>query len=446
MIYINIQKYYTKKQLKQIFNYLNSQSLVNNDFFQYINPQIKNYKNINDKFNIFYNSWINFQKKKRIIENYLKKNKINYPTIFNKKERIIIDTFQIDYSNILQNINGYRILNKRIPYSYQILVKKLIKNILLNQIYKQQKIIYNINLIENKINISLYINQNKIKNISYKIDKLLLKYQKKYPLKYKKCKAYLVISSNWKDLLLQSTFKQWTSCLNLFFNSPNKIINYSLINGIKAGNLVAYCIFDLNDNKSIDQIMNDNNYNGLMYQRCFWRCSIKRYINTKNYNNYLFCAQHTSYGTIIQNYITYKYQLFTKINQWLLKLNKKICKINQIIQIFKFPYNIYSDLHSFNQEVQKKNIYLFNINFKKLNNLSTYKINKIKQYINYNKKLFTNDLLALLSVFHYFQQNNIKNINTNQDKYNFILYKYILNKHYVLNNSIKTEKILKNNK
>lgn len=445
MFQIDIWKYYTKKQIRQIFNYLNQQIILNNDFFHYTDYQIKKYLNDNtldlqQRFQRFYLSWINFQNKKRIIQRFNNNNHISYPKIFQNKDRIIIDTFEIDYSNILRDINCHRALNKKIPYSYQILIKKLIKNILIIEIYKNKKISYDINLNDNIIYINQYINETTSKKTKYKIDKLLLKYQKKYPLKYKKCKAHLVVSSNWKDLFLQSTFKQWTSCLNLFVHSSDQHIVYSITNGIKAGNLVAYCILDLQDGKSIDQIMDDNGYHKSMYQQCFWRCSIKRYVNTLNYNNYIFCAEHTSYGTIIQNFITFKYKLFTKLNKWLLQLNTQICQIKNKIQTYKLPYNIYSDLHTFNIDMNGNSIYLFNIDYS--TDLTYKQLTKINKLIEYNNKLFSNDIIALLSVFKFFEENKLDNIISEQDKRKYIINTYMLNNHFILNNSLKTKKIL----
>lgn len=443
---IDIWKYHTKKQIKQIFNFLSKQIIVNNDFFHYTDYQIKKYLNnlqldYNQRFQRFYISWINFQNKKRIIQRFNKIKKIEYPQIFKQNQRIIIDTFQINYSNVIQDINCYRALNKKIPYSYQILIKKLIKNIISSQIYKNKKVTYQINLKQNIVNLIQYITQKKIKIHTYKIDKLLFKYQKKYPKKYQKCKAHLVISSNWKDLLLQSTFKQWTSCINLFIISSDQKISYSMTNGIKAGNLVAYCIYDLDDGISIQQIMDDNGYHGLMYQRCFWRCSIKRYVNKLNYNNYLFCAQHTSYGTIIQNSITYNYKLFSKINEWLIDVNKETCKINNLVQTFKLPYSIYSDLHAFNIEMENPNIYLFNCD--KFNDLTIKNTQKIQKCIQFNQKLFSNDIIAILSVFNYFQENNLNNLISQQQKRQYIINNYMLHKHFVLNNSYNAKKLLK---
>lgn len=44
-------------------------------------------------------------------------------------------------------------------------------------------------------------------------------------------------------------------------------------------------------------------FDGLCYQRCIWRCNIKRLINEENKSDYLFLAENTTYRN--QNSIDY---------------------------------------------------------------------------------------------------------------------------------------------
>lgn len=436
----DIWHYYGKKQIFHIFNQLRKQLIANNNsFFHYTQTQLTNYLNnkelnLSQRFYKFYYSWQSFQNKKRIVERFLKYNAIDYPELFKIKQRIIIDTFNINYQQILRQINVYKAKKVPIQHSYSILIKKTIKSILHNQLFYNKKInIIDINVQLNKIIVQQKL-KDKIKKYQYKLTKFLLKYQKINPKKYSFCKANLVISKNWKDLLLQSTFKQWSSCINLITTNTDNLLMYSCTNGIKAGNLVAYCIFDLQDGKSIDEIMDDNGYRGLMYERSFWRCNIKRYVNKKNFNDYIFCSQHTSYGTIIQNIISYQNDLFNKINIFLKQLNNNLIHQKNQLITYKLPYKVYSDLHSYNAQTQKKYIYYFNINEKKLNQ---HKIKKLKKLIQFNEKLFTNDIIALLSVFGYFK-NNI----SQQNKKQYILNYYLRNKHYILDNTFSLKDII----
>lgn len=445
----NIWNYYGKKEIFNIFNILRKELIANNSaFFHYSQVQLTQYLNnqnskLTDRFYKFYYSWQSFQNKKRIIQRFLNKNKVNYPNYFNQKDRIIIDQIYIDYKTILLEINVCK--SKKIPlqYSYTILIKKIIKDILYNQLFYNKKIkLIDINIQLNKIIIVQLINLKKQKKYTYKLTKFLLKYQKLFPKKYGYCKANIVISKNWQDLLLQSTFKKWSSCINLISTTSDNMLMYSCTNGIKAGNLVAYCIFDYQDNKDINEIMNDNGYHGLMYQRSFWRCNIKRYVNKINYNDYIFCAQHTSYGTIIQNIITYQNDLFNKINLFLINLNNTIKHSNSQIIIYKLPYKIHSDLHSFNDQVSKTHIYYFNQqkiknNFKKITKARKQKFIKLLEF---NQKVFTNDIIALLSVFNHFSLQ----INTEEKKLQYVLNNYLNNKHYILNNTKKIKNIIFN--
>lgn len=155
----------------------------------------------------------------------------------------------IDYEEILNSVNVYKANGKQIPYIYEYLLKKLVRQIVYNHI--SAKAVTNVNVQDNNIEI-LTDNIEK----QYKLIKLIQKFQLLYPNKYKKCNTSLIISSNWKDILFQSTFKQWTSCTNILNSTVDPFLSYTPYEEILNKDLVAYLVLD-NDKYNIDQIMDD---------------------------------------------------------------------------------------------------------------------------------------------------------------------------------------------
>lgn len=415
----------------------------NNSFFHYTVQNLQKYikhpqLDLIQRFNQFYIYWNNFNNQKRILQRYLTLNKpVEYPKIFKTQQRHIINKFTINFNYILTEINTLKLNNKEIPYSYIILIKKLITTILKEKVFPLIKIQFlNINVLENTIEVEINKNQIK-KTYNFKLNKFIKKWQDKFPQLYKNCDAYLIVSSNYKDLLLQSTFKQWTSCLNLINTYIEYKIKYSCINNIRNGNLIAYCILDLHDNKSIDEIMDDISYHGLCYSRCFWRCSIKRLYNVKNLNEYLFIPQSTSYGTIMQNAISYNYKLFVYLNKYINQLNNTLSisfDDTEIYKTFKIMYPMYSDMFTYINKNNQYKLYLFNNN---INNITLYKKKKLIEYAKYNIEVLTSDIIALLNVFKFFDENKIQL--TKQQYINDIYFQkssYILNNSYQLLNKL----------
>lgn len=329
---MNIWKLDTQEDILSWFKFLLKDIRKNNNaFFHYDDKQLTKYcqhprSNLKKRFQSFRLYWQHFNKKKRQVQHFLqtKYKKIKFPEIFKDQERIIIDNIQINYQDILKEINTLLVNKQKIPYEYQTLINKLVKTIISEKILNHQQAIHvlMVNIQKNQIYIQIFQ-----KNIKYtktfKLQKFLLKYQKIYS-QYKFCDAWLVISKNWQDLFLQSTFKQWTSCMNLINTYSDTLIDNSCVNAIKNGNLIAYLVLNLHDQYTIDEILNDNGYNGLAYNRCIWRCNILRYNHTNT--SYLYCAENTSYGTILHNIITYHTNLFKKLNNWLYNLNTTIIK------------------------------------------------------------------------------------------------------------------------
>ena len=86
---------------------------------------------------------------------------------------------------------------------------------------------------------------------------------------------------------------------------------------------------------------------GLCYQRCIWRCNIKRLINQNDINDYLFLAETTTYGNTTQSAITYHKQLLKVLNDWVYKLNQTIFKKfkdTEFIKTYCFEYKMFSDI------------------------------------------------------------------------------------------------------
>ena len=142
---------------------------------------------------------------------------------------------------------------------YVQIIYKLVKDIFLSKILVNDKLInLQVDIYENKIELEYY-NAIQDKNYTkiFKLNKFLFKYQQLYAAEYKNIKAWLIVSCDWKDIFLASTCKQWVSCMNLINTYKDHKIKYSNENYVKSGALVSYLILDVNDGKSIDEIMDD---------------------------------------------------------------------------------------------------------------------------------------------------------------------------------------------
>lgn len=264
MPFKNIWKLHNKEDIFNWYHFLNKDLTTNNtSFFHYETSLLNEYLNnpsLDEEARLskFSKSWENFNERKRIVQRFLnKKNNIQYPDCFNDSDRIIIDEITINFEDILNEINVFKIQEQKIPFSYETLIKKLVKVIIQEQILKGKKIlIINPDLNKNLIYVE-YENHGQVKSKELKLFKFLNKYQHMYP-EYSCCKAWLVVSKNWQDILLQSTFKKWVSCMNLINTYSNEIIRTSNENLIKSGGLIAYLVLNLDDEYTVDDIMNDN--------------------------------------------------------------------------------------------------------------------------------------------------------------------------------------------
>lgn len=149
---------------------------------------------------------------------------------------------------------------------------------------------------------------------------------------------------------------------------------------------------------------------GLSYDRCIWRCNIKRLINENDKNDYLFLAENLTYGTIIQSSLTYYSEILKKLNTWIYNLNKNILKpfnFDELSKTYIFEYPMYSDIF-YLEKNKNYSLTFYNLeNIEKmLSKISNKEKNKIRKICNKNIELLTYDLLALLNVFKHFMENN----------------------------------------
>jgi hypothetical protein len=242
---IDFWKLQNSDEIDYIYKSLKSDLLkYNNSFFHYPNEKVQTLltdstaKDSEEDYYQFILSWENFNNHKHILNHFFKSNKLNYPAIFESNNRICIDEITINYSSILNEINVLKINKKPIPYIYTQIITKLIKNIIQTKyLSANEKFLYlNVNFQKNNIELQLLnveFQKEYIKN--FKLNKFLLRYQRIYPSEFKEIKAWLMVSSNWKDIFLSSTFKQWTSCMNMINTYSDILVKYSNENYVRSG-------------------------------------------------------------------------------------------------------------------------------------------------------------------------------------------------------------------
>lgn len=240
---INFLKLQNSDDIEFIYNKLITNLLkYNNSFFHYPKEKLDILVNDNSKLTEedyfqFILKWENFNNHKHLLTHFFKSHTLHYPDIFKESERICIDEISISYEKILEEINVFKIKQLPIPYIYSQLISKLVKNIIISKVLKpfEKFILLNINLDNNNIELTyqnLQLNKEYFK--TYKLTKFLLRYQKIYPNEYKQLKAWLIVSSNWKDIFFSSTFKQWTSCMNMINTYSDILVKYSNENYVKS--------------------------------------------------------------------------------------------------------------------------------------------------------------------------------------------------------------------
>jgi len=68
-------------------------------------------------------------------------------------------------------------------------------------------------------------------------------------------------------------------------------------------------------------------------------------------------------------------------------------------------YPMYSDMFTYINKNNQYKLYLFNNN---INNITLYKKKKLIEYAKYNIEVLTSDIIALLNVFKFFDENKIQ--------------------------------------
>jgi hypothetical protein len=235
----------SQEEIKEIYDCLNNDLFKNNNkFFHFTDCDLVKYmRNPNNstvyRFNKFKRNWENFNNHKQLLYHFFQHHTVNYPEIFKDKKRHIIAEIEIDYHEILQDINALKVNGERIPYVYTQIITKLINDIIHTKILHEYKIItIDVDILKNKIEVE-YENVviGKVYEKIYKLNKFLNKYQSIYPELYKTITAWLIISADWQDLFLSSTFKQWVSCMNLINTYKDHKIKYSNENYVKSGRI-----------------------------------------------------------------------------------------------------------------------------------------------------------------------------------------------------------------
>lgn len=240
----------TDDDIESLYSVLNEHLNENNKFYFHFdndqlhefikNPKIKS----NTRFKQFKQNWENFNTHKQLLYHFFHHNTVNYPKIFKNNNRILIKEITINYKEILNEINILRINKCEISYAYTQLILKLVRSIIIKKVLeKNQNIITcEIDLYNNKILVEYFdIDRNSNYNKEYKLTKFLLKYQSLYPEEFEHLNAWLIISADWKDIFLSSTFKQWVSCMNLINTYKDHKIKYSNENYVKSGRIS--CVF-----------------------------------------------------------------------------------------------------------------------------------------------------------------------------------------------------------
>lgn len=240
---IDILKLQNFEEIENIYNSAKTELIkYNNMFFHYDHNKLQNILTAKTEltdadFTQFIYNWENFNNHKHILSHFFKSHQLIYPEIFLQSSRICIDEISISYIEILEEINVLKINKLPIPYIYTQLINKLVKNIVKNKILKSNEnyIDLKIDIIKNTIELIFFnLDQQKEYTKNYKLNKFLLRYQRIYPNEYKTLKAWLIVSSNWKDIFLSSTFKQWTSCMNMINTYGDILVKYSNENYVRS--------------------------------------------------------------------------------------------------------------------------------------------------------------------------------------------------------------------
>lgn len=252
---LDILKLQGPDEIEDIYTELNKNLIqYNSAYFHFNENELPKYIKCETnspkfRFNKFKRNWENFNNHKQLLFHFFNHNSVAYPAIFNNNNRICIAEVSINFQDILEEINVLKINKQKISYAYYQIIYKLIKQILINHILAESELLLlSVDIELNLIKVEYKkLSDNNIIIKEYKLNKFLYKYQTIYPDEYKNIKGWLIVSCNWQDIFLSSTFKQWTSCMNLINTYSDTLIDNSCVNAIKNGNLIAYLVLNLHD-------------------------------------------------------------------------------------------------------------------------------------------------------------------------------------------------------
>jgi hypothetical protein len=255
---LNIWKLQSPEEIEECYFELNKNlAEYNSSYFHFNDTDLSKYIKCETnspklRFNKFKRNWENFNNHKQLLFHFFNHHRVDYPDIFKQNSRICIAEVSINFQDILEEVNVLRINQHKIPYTYYQIIYKLVKQILINHILAETELLLltvDIELNQIKIEYKDLITDHIILK-EYKLNKFLYKYQNIYPDDYKNINAWLIVSNNWQDIFLSSTFKQWTSCMNLINTYKDKKIKYSNENYVKSGALVSYLVLNTGDRKN----------------------------------------------------------------------------------------------------------------------------------------------------------------------------------------------------
>jgi hypothetical protein len=190
---------------------------------------------------------------------------------------------------------------------------------------------------------------------------------------------------------------------------------------------------------------------GLCYNRTIWRCNIKRLINKKDKTDFFFLNENTTYGNIMQNAITYHKGILPKLINWINKLNEGLIKpvsvdSTKLYKRYELEFPIYSDIFSFDKQT-KNYFYYYNIDLLKTAILSNKEKQAIVKHVQNYISVLTADLLALLNVFHHFNDSSmfidyVNKIGANHSTKKYVNDVYLNHNHFLLNHYFQVLTIL----
>ena len=127
-------------------------------------------------------------------------------------------------------------------------------------------------------------------------------------------------------------------------------------------------------------------HGSLSEQFCIWRTMIHRY--SSDDGQYLYNVENSEYGIPVAAGLSYKYELFSVLNDYIYDINKSLDFTLADLSITLKTRRFFSDIHFTRTKTNK--IRLFNPNYK------CNHPNLPKLYFN----IYTNNIIMLYNIFH----------------------------------------------